>query len=168
MIKIKLITNSLGEVTLLYILPTSHPYFCFFLVIFSPSAFGSFHPQRYLLHIRSLPNSHLYLPFHLPTTITTYPPSPDSHIYLTMSVCIWELAIFFFPAFFSFCSACITIPPLAFGFGIYGMQPGIEKHFVHINRLSVSAFTWTGIKLSSRLCQLNQIESDQIRSYYYR
>lgn len=26
-------------------------------------------------------------------------------------------------------------PPLAFGFGIYGMQPSIEKHFVHINRL---------------------------------
>lgn len=43
--------------------------------------------------------------------------------------------------FFFFMFGVHYYPPLAFGFGIYGMQPGIEEHFVHINRLSVSAFT---------------------------
>lgn len=81
-----------------------------------------------------------------------------------MSVCIWEFAIFFFPCVlcFFFLFGVHYYPPLAFGFGIYGMQPGIEKHFVHINRLSVSAFTWAGIKFPFRPCQSNQIKSDQI------
>lgn len=53
-------------------------------------------------------------------------------------------------------------PPLAFGFGIYGMQPGIEKHFVHINRLSVSAFTWAGIKLPLGHVNQSTLKSDHI------
>lgn len=72
-----------------------------------------------------------------------------------MGICFF---FFFFPAFLSFLFGVHYYPPLAFGFGIYGMQPGIEKHFVHINRLSVSAFTWAGLSITS----------DQIRSYYYR
>ena len=126
------------------------------------------------LHIRFILHTHhIYLP---PSQYISRPTS-----IITMSDCIWNLssslinlvlfACYFFSSFFSWADfVCVHhYPPLAFifGFGIYGMQACIEKHFVHISSFGFVLGVYMGGDQGAEFLSLSAMSINSNHTDYY-